>query len=221
MTSTVAFTEVDLSGLSVMSRGKSKAGNLLLNLSQPLKVNLTPTADDWGKVMYRARSPYTDEAPTIAGGPGIEAPEELKLVLKLSDKALQFVNDLEQKVREGIAPHMKKCEWSSCVTDDGCLRVKLVLTGRPEQLTAIGVKTLDGKTLSGSGVDFLKPVLNNASNNELRHASAKAIVHIDRAWVAGNKAGLSLKLVALACKITEPESAETVDVNSVFDSWDA
>ena len=73
----------------------------------------------------------------------------------------------------------------------------------------------------GSGVSFLKPILDDPQNNKLRSADAKAVVRVDRVWSAANKVGLSLKLVALACKITEPEVVETVDVNSVFASWDA
>jgi len=217
MTATVAFADVDLSELSVVSRGKSKAGNAQFDLSQPLRVNLTP--DDWGRILYRARGPYTDEAMKIAGGSGIEKNEELKLVLKLSPEAVAFVEAVEQKAREGLAPHVRKCEWNSSIAEDGSLRVKLVLTGR--ELTAIGVKTLDGKTLSGSGCDFLKPILDDPANNELRHASAKAVVHVDRLWSAGNKVGLSLKLVALACRIAEPEAVQTVDVNEMFNAWDA
>ena len=82
MTDTVPFADIDLSELSVVSRGKSKAGNAQFDLSQPLRVNLTPS--DWGKILYRARGSYTDEAMKIAGGPGIEKNEELKIVLQLS-----------------------------------------------------------------------------------------------------------------------------------------
>jgi hypothetical protein len=102
MTSSISFADVDVSGLSVVSRGKSKAGNLQLDLSQGLRVNLTPAPGEWARVVYRARGIYTDEEMKIAGGAGIEKNEELKIVLKLSKEALDFVEALEQKVREGI-----------------------------------------------------------------------------------------------------------------------